>query len=566
MLQSLAAFLAPAWSSCNDVNVVVKPNSSFASSGFNITVPERIIFKGLSGFDNYRLWRFGLWHEAQHVKVNSNLLSASKDSQHPQEQVTDVDSGLSFLDISVRNILEDYYVNIRGLQVWKGMQAEQAFIQAVLGLRTFPTPPPKGSFRAGLYAEYTLQVFSQLLLHSKVNCDLTQWEDYENVKETVAYARNAVDALATKRLIERDARLSLNQLAHEVAVKLQLDKSSFISPSWHPCQFDFTILQFNIKREQLKNEVRSSIRSKAQRLEALKGNHNLKQEYEKLQEFGGRRETLVDATEKPESLALPCRIYVPRDINVASNEVRSLKAYANQDALVLRMKARLSKWKTRWSEVHGKYGDELDVEAVIDDAKYPFFDEERLQAPKRVTLLLDHSGSIRSFEKTYKAAIAALCEAFKLLTVNFLVLAFNQTYTARSSTVEGNETVDNVWLIKGAKESWGERSLARLVYVQASSSTTPLGEILTVSWPLVRNFKPEVHITLTDGLVSDTTLTKEQVRKYRRSGIRMLGIGIHNDAVNVARNLRILSFDNILAVSNIQQIPNKIVNLLIKAD
>jgi hypothetical protein len=121
-------------------------------------------------------------------------------------------------------------------------------------------------------------------------------------------------------------------------------------------------------------------------------------------------------------------------------------------------------------------------------------------------------------------------------------------------------------LIKGPKEIWGERSLASLVHVQANSNTTPLGLILSISWPLVHHFKPEIHITLTDGLVSDVALTREQVRKYRETGIRMLGIGIHDEAINIAKNLRILSFDNTLAVSNIQQIPDKIANLLVRAD
>jgi hypothetical protein len=218
-LQSLAAFLAPAWSSCNAVNVVVKPNSFFSSSGFNITVPERVIFEELSGFDNYRLWRFGLWHQAQHVRMNHNLLSAAEASKQNLEGLSDVDSGLSFLDLSVRNILEDYYVDICGLEVWKGMRVEHAFVQALLGVRKFALPPPKGSLRMGVYAEYTLQVFAQLLLQGKVNCDLTEWEDYDKVKETVAYARNGIDAMVGNRIIDRDARLSLNHLAREVAVK-----------------------------------------------------------------------------------------------------------------------------------------------------------------------------------------------------------------------------------------------------------------------------------------------------------------------------------------------------------
>ena len=565
--------MAPTWSACNQVNVIVKFESSFSVSGCNIAVPERLLFAGMSGFDSYRVWRFGLWHESQHVKVNHNLLPATKHrGQDSDEQMHNLDSGLSFLDLSVRNILEDYYIDMQGLQVWKGMEDERAFVQALLALRKFPPPPPKGSFRADSYAEYTLQVFNQLFLHEKVNCDLTEWEDYENVKKTVAYAKHTVDALLSKHASDREARLSLNHLAQEVVERLQLDKSAFISPSWHPCQLDSTVLQFNIDSKQFQEEIRSRIKSGVRQREILTGNRKLKQEYKKLEEFGakygGTNENFAGTAERLQNeTAIASKIYVPRDINVASNEVRALRAYANQDALVLRMKARLRKWKTRWSEVHGKYGDEVDVEAIIDDMKYPFFDEERLQVPRKVVLLLDHSGSIRSFEKPYKGAIAALCEALNLLNVEFMVLAFNQTPASfRSSTIEVKDTNDNVWLIKGPKEIWGERSLASLVHVQANSNTTPLGLILSISWPLVHYFKPEIHITLTDGLVSDVALTREQVRKYRETGIRMLGIGIHDEAINIAKNLRILSFDNTLAVSNIQQIPDKIANLLVRAD
>ena len=566
MLQSLVAFLAPAWSECNEVTVVVKPNSPFSTVGCNISIPERAPIYGLTDFDNYRLWRFGLWHEAQHVKVNH---ASAPNEMSIGKQVKETD--LSFLELSIRNILEDYYVDGRGLIVWKGMRTERSFVEAVFSLRPFPPPPPKGSHRMGLYLEYTLQVFAHLLLHGKTNVDLSQWEHYEIIKDAVAYTQTVIDELVANSSSEKNTRVNLNKFARQVAIKLRVDKSSYISPSWHACQFDFTTVRFNIDTKQLDREVRSRIKSRTRQLEALKGNRSLRQEYEKLEEFvekfEERKPTSPDHLEKVVSQeAVASKIFVPSDINIASSDVRSLRAYINKDALVMRMKARLRKWATGWVEVHGKYGDELDTEAFIDDARHPFFDEELLRVPKRVALLLDHSGSIRSFEKSYKAAIAALCEALDLLDVDFVVLAFNQTISQMTVNDGVHDTVDNVWLIKGHHENWDDKSLARLLQVQANSHSTPLGEILAVSWSLSRSFKPEVHITLTDGLVSDIPKTKEQVKKYRAAGIKMLGIGIHEEAVNVARNLKILSFNNTLAVSNIQQIPDKIVSILAKGD
>ncbi|HMK82833.1 MAG TPA: hypothetical protein VK503_03885 [Candidatus Bathyarchaeia archaeon] len=83
-------------------------------------MPEKLLFAGMSGFNSYRVWRFGLWHEAQHVKVNHNLLPGTKHrEQHSDEKIHNFDSGLSFLDLSVRNILEDYYIDMKAYKSGK---------------------------------------------------------------------------------------------------------------------------------------------------------------------------------------------------------------------------------------------------------------------------------------------------------------------------------------------------------------------------------------------------------------------------------------------------------------
>jgi hypothetical protein len=55
------------------------------------------------------------------------------------------------------------------------------------------------------------------------------------------------------------------------------------------------------------------------------------------------------------------------------------------------------------------------------------------------------------------------------------------------------------------------------------------------------------------------------VLSYRKIGINMMALGVGrnlNDSVSIAHNLKYLNYEKTLAVSRLQDMPKKVINLL----
>jgi hypothetical protein len=120
------------------------------------------------------------------------------------------------------------------------------------------------------------------------------------------------------------------------------------------------------------------------------------------------------------------------------------------------------------------------------------------------------------------------------------------------------------WIIKALNQKWSTISARRLAQIKASGGT-PLAEIYGLLLPITKSFKPEIMVTLTDGEPSDSTAVREMVLSYRKMGISMVGLGVGrnlNESVGIAHNLRYLDYQKTLAVSRLQDIPKKVINLL----
>ncbi|MGA8404796.1 MAG: VWA domain-containing protein, partial [Nitrososphaeraceae archaeon] len=168
-------------------------------------------------------------------------------------------------------------------------------------------------------------------------------------------------------------------------------------------------------------------------------------------------------------------------------------------------------------------------------------------------LLLDHSSSIEDEEIEYKKATIALCESLKFLGVSFAVYAFST-----------KERKVKCWIIKRPEEKWSSINARNLAQIKASGGT-PLAEIYNLLLPVMKMFRPDILITLTDGEPADYGAVRSAVTSYKMMGIRMVGIGLGknvNSAVNIGQNLKGLEFEKTLAVSRLQDIPRKVLSLL----
>lgn len=171
----------------------------------------------------------------------------------------------------------------------------------------------------------------------------------------------------------------------------------------------------------------------------------------------------------------------------------------------------------------------------------------------KIALLLDHSSSIDDYELEYKKATVALCEALKFLDVKFSAYAFS----TRNKKV-------SCWVIKHPDVKWTSITARNLVQIKASGGT-PLAEIYGLLLPLMKSYKPDIMITLTDGEPSDYNAVRSAIKTYKMSGIHMVAVGVGktvNTAVNIGLNLKYLEYERILVVSQLHDIPTKVLSLL----
>ncbi|MDQ3869523.1 MAG: VWA domain-containing protein, partial [Thermoproteota archaeon] len=145
------------------------------------------------------------------------------------------------------------------------------------------------------------------------------------------------------------------------------------------------------------------------------------------------------------------------------------------------------------------------------------------------------------------------CEALHYLGIKFAVFAFST-----------DQRQVKCWVIKPANLKWTAVSARRLVQIKASGGT-PLAEIYGLLQPIMKSFKPDIMVTLTDGEPSDFHAVREMVLLYRKMGIHMVSLGVGRnlaDSVSIGHNLVHLNYERTLSVSRLHEIPKKVINLL----
>jgi nitric oxide reductase activation protein len=221
--------------------------------------------------------------------------------------------------------------------------------------------------------------------------------------------------------------------------------------------------------------------------------------------------------------------------------------------LITKLKSAIRSWKRGWREIHDITGDELDIESIIESQPKPFLTDFKLSINTKIALLLDHSSSIDEYELEYKKATVALCEALKFLDVKFSAYAF--------STKNNKVTC---WVIKHPQVKWTSMNARNLLQIKASGGT-PLAEIYNLLLPLMKIYKPDIMITLTDGEPSDYHAVRSTIKTYKMNGIHMVAVGVGknvNNAINIGLNLKYLEYEKILVVSQLDEIPKRVLSLL----
>jgi len=512
VLLDIATFLARRWSGNNKVVVILMPDKPpTAKLDKNQIILSLLNYYPGTDFQKYRQWRVALWFESLRMKHSAKVLS----NEH----------AFGFL----LNTLETKRIEILGLREWEGMTPELMFNEGISWMSR--------QLLNSIYGRYKIaEAFSQYFLTGYLKGELFGSEfdkvkkatDYANeiVKEAIdnTYDTNWMEQHIPKliKILELDSLVSIPVLSPRTRVGASLNQSDMLK------QVE-KVVQMRHKKDDVQKKTK----------EVYEGR-------DVLQEF----ETLISESKKTESKGYESLenfgLSVPDKMDLDETQIYDID-------LIQKVKAAFRDWKTGWIEQHDESGDEFDVEAYVEALPKTFLADFKLSIKTKVVILLDHSSSIADVELEYKQATIALCEALHYLGIKFAVYAFSTD----------NRQV-KCWVIKPPNIKWSVVSARRLVQIRASGGT-PLAEVYGLLLPMLKSFKPDIFVTLTDGEPSDFDAVRQMVLSYRKMAIHMVAIGVGrnlNDSVSIGHNLKYLDYEKAISVSRLQDIPKKVIKLL----
>lgn len=512
ILLDIATFLARRWSGNPKAIIVLKADKApVTKPGKNqIYLPTLNYYLG-NEFQRYRQWRVALWYESMRLRHSTKVLS--------------YEHAFGFL----LNTVETRRIEILGMRQWEGMANELIFNEGISWASR--------QLLNAVYGRYKIaEGFSQYFLTGYLKGELFG-NEFEKVKKASDFAneivKEAVENGYGTDWIEKDIPKIIRMLELDPLVSIPI-----IAPR--------TRSGSSLTHNDLLKQVEKIVKMKRKPEQPEKIINEIVEGEEVLKEF----EALVKESRKTENKGYESLenfgLSVPDRLDVDETAIYDLE-------LIKKVKAAFREWKTGWVERHDESGDEFDVESYVESLPRLFLNDYKLSIKAKIAILLDHSSSIADVELEYKQATTALCEALHYLGVKFSVYAFSTE----------NRQV-KCWVIKPPNLKWSVISARRLVQIRASGGT-PLAEVYGLLQPVVGSFKPDIFVTLTDGEPSDYDAVRSMVLSYKKSGIGMVAIGVGRnviDSVGIGQNLKYLNYERILAVSRLEDIPKKVIQLL----
>jgi hypothetical protein len=508
-LIEISTFLVRRWSEDDKITVELSPRKEIHTR----LVDKRIILIPIEvyqgdDFSKYRQFRTSVWYEAMRIKFCKKILSN--------------DHAFGF----ILNVLETRRIEMLGRKVWKGMDEEMIFSYTYQWLYRPMLSSIYGKARI-------VEGFYQYFIMGDLKGEI-QPSQFEKIVNAARLAKEIV----TEALKKNYSTEWLEKKIPEILKILDID-SLITIPLVVPIKGPGIMASSEDLVKALKKTAKSREFDfgKIEPENVLEGK-SIQDEFKILNEENMKSETKGLAVET-------IGISIPSATNVDETKIY------DQD-LISGLKAKVKEWRTGWHEQHVKTGDEFDEETYIEGHE-PFFTDIKKVIKSRVLILLDHSSSVSDIQQEYKKAACALCEVLWFLKVKFAMYAFN--------TVEKQVMC---WAIKPEDLKWNNVAAKRLTQVQANGGT-PIAEVYDKLFPIVNAKKPDIFLTLSDGEPSDPDAVRAMVKIFKNLGIRMVAIGLGPDttrATIIANNLKLLGYESTLAVSRLNDIPNKVLNIL----
>ncbi len=458
-------------------------------------------------FQRYRQFRTALWYEAMRVKYCNKVLSN--------------DHAFGFL----LNTLETRRIETLGRKQWRGMDEEIIFSYSLAWLYR----PLLNS----LYGKSRIaEGFFQYFLMGDIKGEVAP-SQYEKIVRATEFAKDAI-----KQAIDNNYDTEwLEKKIPEILKILEIDPLLTIPLAIPKLSSGIAI----------SDEIDKAIGKIAKFREGDFGELDPKRISEGKTIFEEFR-VLLEENLRNENRGLGTEsigISVPSSMNVDETKIYDTD-------LISSLKTKFKEWKTGWKEQHVTAGDEFDEESYI-EGHTPFLTDQKITIKTRIVILLDHSSSIANEQVEYKKATLALCEVLAFLKVKFSVYAFN--------TEQKQVTC---WQVKPENIKWNNIAAKRLAQIKANGGT-PLAEVYSLMLPMLRSKKPDIFLTLSDGEPSDPDAARVMIHTFKLLGIKMVAIGVGpNTMIStiIASNLKRLGYDNTLAVSRLNDIPNRVLNVL----
>lgn len=510
VLINLGTFLSRRWSGNNKaIILLIEDKTPTTNLEKNIIFMPSLRYYSGTEFQKYRQWRVSLWYESMRLSSSTKVLSN--------------DHAFGF----ILNSIEMKRIEILGLREWRGMENEIIFNEGISWL----SRPLLNS----LYGKHKIvEAFSQYLLTGYVKGEL-----FGSESDRVQNAANVARELIDESIKKNHKTEWIEHQIPKIIKTLQIDSLFTIPFVTLKSKIGLSITESILLKEIEKViKIRNKVTEKSS--DDIIAATQIFKEYE----------SLVKESKKTDSKGYAAMeqfgVEVPENVDIDESII-----YDND--LITKLKSVIRSWKRGWREIHDITGDELDVESIIESQPKPFLLDFKNTIDTKIALLLDHSSSIDEYELEYKKATVALCEALKFLNVKFSAYAFSTK----------NKKV-TCWVIKHPDVKWTSMNARNLVQIKASGGT-PLAEIYNILLPLMKTYKPDIMITLTDGEPSDYNAVRSTIKTYKMNGIHMVAVGVGktvNNAINIGLNLKYLEYERTLVVSKLDEIPKRVLSLL----
>ncbi|MEO9278245.1 MAG: vWA domain-containing protein [Nitrososphaera sp.] len=508
-LLEIATFLVRRWSGKESVTVSI---SDIKEVQTKIRENKVLMFslekyQG-TDFQKYRQFRTALWYESMRLRHSSKILSN--------------DHAFGF----ILNTLETRRIETIGRTLWQGMDSEIIFNYGVSWLYRPLLNTLYGNTRI-------VEGFAQYFLLGDIKGELSP-----SAFDKVQKASKVAEEFVREAIEKKYGTEWIEKKVSEIIKILEIDPLLTIPISIPKISTGIALSE---------QEFMKTLNKVAKYREKDFGQIDSKEISEGKQVFEEFKVLLQEA-KKSENKGLTSEVVgisIPNPTNVDETKIYDTD-------LINNLKAKFKEWKSGWKEQHVVSGDEFDEEAYMEGHR-PFITDKKIAIKAKIMILLDHSSSIAEQEIQYKKATLALCEVLEFLKVKFSVYAFN---------TEQKQVV--CWLIKPENLKWNNTSAKRLAQIKANGST-PLAEVYSLLLPTLRSKKPDIFLTLTDGEPSDPDAVRSIMHDFKSLGIKMVSIGVGpdtGDAIIIANNLKRLGYERSLAVSRLNDIPKRVLNVL----